>query len=305
MNKLQARNSCLLFFAALIWGTAFVAQSVGMDYIEPFTFSALRSLIGSAVLLPCIFMFRKKKKDDGRKKEEKKDLIKGGIVCGLVLCTAANLQQVALMHAGVGKSGFLTALYIVIVPLLGVFAGKRPGVKLCAAVVLAVAGLYLLCMKSGSLSLESWDVLLLFCSAAFALHIMVIDHFTQKADGAKLSCVQFLVCGVISLVLMLLFEHPSIPAIFDAWMPVLYVGVFSSGIAYTLQIVGQKGMNPVVASLIMSLESVISAIAGWMILGQTLSRREMAGCIVMFAAIVLAQLPEKKLNREQKPVKIG
>lgn len=305
MKKLQARNSCFLFLAALIWGTAFVAQSVGMDYIEPFTFSALRSLIGSAVLLPCIFLFGKRKNEDGRQNDGKKDLIKGGVVCGLVLCTAANLQQVAMMYAGVGKSGFLTALYIVIVPLIGAFAGKKPGAKLCAAVVCAVAGLYLLCMKYGSLSLETWDILLLLCAAAFAVHIMVIDYFTQKADGVKLSCIQFLVCGVISFVLMLVFESPSLSAIFAAWMPVLYVGVFSSGIAYTLQIVGQKGMNPVVASLIMSLESVISAIAGWLILGQTLSKRETAGCMVMFAAIILAQLPEKKLNREKKPVKIG
>lgn len=294
MNKLQARSFVLLFLAAFIWGTAFVAQSVGMDYIEPFTFSTIRSLIGSAFLVPCIFLLGKRKGGGPEKKNgDRKELLKGGLVCGLVICTAMNLQQVALMHAGVGKSGFLTALYIVIVPVIGIFLGKSPGIKLILSVVCAVLGLYLLCMKSGSFSLESWDIMLLLCAVVFALHIMVIDHFTQRVDGVKLSCLQFLVCGVISFVLMCLFEHPSASAVFDAWAPLLYVGVLSSGVAYTFQIVGQKGMNPVVASLVMSLESVISALAGWLILSQALSKREIAGCVVMFAAIILAQLPEK------------
>lgn len=294
MNKLQIRNSLLLFVAAFIWGTAFVAQSVGMEHIEPFTFSALRSLIGSAFLAPCIFLLGKfKEKKEDRAKEDKRELFKGGVVCGLVIFTAANLQQTAMLYASVGKSGFLTALYIVIVPIIGAAFGKKPGKKLCAAVLLAVAGLYLLCMKSGSFKLDFGDILLLLSAFAFSVHILVIDHYTRKADGVKLSCIQFLVCGILSSVVMLLFEHPSVSAVREALMPLLYVGILSSGVAYTLQIVGQKGMNPVVASLIMSLESVISAIAGWAVLGQILSEREISGCVVMFLAIILAQLPEK------------
>lgn len=294
MNKLQIRNSFLLFVAAFIWGTAFVAQSVGMEYIEPFTFSTLRSFIGSAFLVPCIGILGKwKGKKAKQNAEDNKELLKGGIVCGVVIFAAANLQQVAMLYTSVGKSGFLTALYIVIVPIIGVAFGKKSGKKLVAAVALAVVGLYLLCMKSGSFSLEFGDILLLLSAFSFSVHIMVIDHFTQKVDGVKLSCIQFFVCGVFSAVVMLLFEHPSLSMIWEALIPLLYVGVLSSGVAYTLQIVGQKGMNPVVASLIMSLESVISAIAGWAVLGQILSKREIAGCIVMFLAIILAQLPEK------------
>lgn len=297
MNKLKIRNSLLLFAAALLWGTAFVAQSVGLDYIEPFTFSTFRSLIGSAFLIPCIFILGMRKKEKADKAaEDKKELLKGGIVCGIVICTAANLQQVAMLYASVGKSGFLTALYIVIVPVISIFFGKKTGVKLCIAVVCATIGLYLLCMQPGDFSLQFGDILLLLCAVTFSIHIMVIDYFTQRVDGVKLSCLQFFVCGIISAVLMFLFEKPSFSAVCNAWAPLLYVGVLSSGVAYTFQIVGQKGTNPVIASLIMSLESVISAVAGWLILGQVLSKREILGCVVMFAAIILAQLPEKKRN---------
>lgn len=293
MKKLQIRNSVLLFLTALIWGCAFVAQSIGMNYIGPFTFSAVRSLLGSAFLVPCIWLLNRKKAPDAEKTEDKKELIKGGVLCGVIICLAANLQQIGLMYTSVGKSGFLTALYIVIVPVIGNFIGKKAGKKLWLAVVFAVAGLYLLCMKSGSFRLEFGDTLLLLCALAFAFHIMVIDHYTQKVDGVKMSCIQFFVCGILSAVLMFLLEEPSFSAICIAWAPVLYTGILSCGVAYTLQIVGQKGMNPVVASLIMSLESVISAIAGWIILGQVLSGREIAGCIVMFLAIIIAQLPDK------------
>ena len=303
MNRMQIRNSCLLFIAAFIWGTAFVAQSVGMDYIGPFTFSVSRSFIGSAFLAPCIVVLGRwkgtKEKQQKEEKEDRRELFKGGICCGIVICIAANLQQVALLYASVGKSGFLTALYIVIVPLIGVLFGKKPGKKLCLSVVFAVVGLYLLCMKSGNYALGFGDILLLLSAFMFSIHILVVDHFTQRVDGVKLSCMQFFVCGVLSFVGMVLFEEPSFAAVCDAAVPLLYTGVMSSGIAYTLQIVGQKGMNPVVASLLMSLESVISALAGWVILGERLSGRELFGCVMMFAAIILAQLPEKtELNKE-------
>lgn len=293
MGKLQIRNSILLFLAAVIWGCAFVAQSVGMEYIEPFTFSTLRSFIGSIVLLPCIGLFAKQKNTGtSRPKEDKKTLLKSGLICGVLIFTAVNLQQIAILHTSVGKSGFLTALYIVIVPMIGIFIGKRPGKKLLIAVLCAVIGMYLLCMKSGSLKLEFADILLLLCALVFALHIMTVDHYSGQVDGVKLSCIQFFICGVLSAVLMLCLETPSFSAICSAWPPVLYTGVLSTGVAYTLQIIGQKGLNPVVASLLMSLESVVSALAGWLILGQVLTGRELLGCAVMFAAIILAQLPE-------------
>ncbi len=286
MKKQKFLNPLFLFFAAFIWGTAFAAQSAGMEYIGPFTFSALRSFIGSIFLLPFIWIF--KKKDNAKSKIS--DNIKGGFVCGLALCAAANLQQTAPLYASVGKSGFLTALYIIIVPVIGVFLGKKLNAKLCIASLCALAGLYLLCIKTNQMKLEFGDILLLLCAVAFSIHILAIDHYTQKVNGITLSCIQFFVCGAISAFLMFAFETPSLPAIADARLPLLYVGIFSSGIAYTFQIIGQKGLNPVVASLIMSLESVISAIAGWVILGQTLSGREIAGCAVMFLAILIAQI---------------
>lgn len=302
MKKLQIRNSILLFTTAFIWGTAFVAQSVGMDYIEPFTFSAVRSFIGSIFLVPCVWIFGKKEKSN------RKDLVMGGIFCGIVLCVATNLQQIGLLYTSVGKSGFLTALYIVIVPLLGVFVGKKPGKKLWIAVSFAVAGLYLLCMKSGRLRFEFGDILLILGAVFFSVHILVVDYYDQRADGVKLSCIQLLVCGILSLFCMGIFEHPLASVVWSARLPLLYVGVLSSGVAYTLQIIGQKDMNPVVSSLIMSLESVISAVAGWAVLGQVLSGREILGCAVMFLAIIIAQLPEKfslkKLNSKRKADKI-
>lgn len=300
MKKLQVRNSILLLLTATIWGCAFVAQSVGMDYIGPFTFTAIRSLIGSVFLVPCIWILGKFKntekqveKTSVETQKDRKELFVGGILCGIVICVASNLQQFGIMYASVGKSGFLTALYIILVPVLGIFIGRKPGKKICLAVCLAVIGLYLLCMKSGMLKIEFGDILLLLGAFTFSIHIMVVDHFTQKTDGVKLSCIQFLVCGILSAVAMFLFEKLSWTDIFTAWAPILYAGILSCGVAYTLQIVGQKGMNPTIASLIMSLESVVSAIAGWIILGQVLSAGEIAGCIIMFAAIILAQLPEK------------
>ena len=187
MSRLQIRNSLLLFLAAVIWGCAFAAQSIGMEYIEPFTFTTVRSFIGSLFLLPCIYILGKHKASPPpNKAEDKKELLKAGLLCGIIICIAVNLQQIALISAGVGKSGFLTALYIVIVPIIGVFTGKRPGKKLCLAVVCAVAGMYLLCMKSGSLTLEFADILLILCAVVFSLHIMTVDYYTRRVDGVKL-----------------------------------------------------------------------------------------------------------------------
>lgn len=298
MRKTQLRNSLLLLLAAVIWGVAFVAQSVGMDYVGPFTFNAVRSLIGGIVLIPCIFILGKM---NGEKEvkllpenpDERKNLLLGGTLCGLFLCAASNMQQMGIMYTTVGKAGFITACYIVLVPIFGMFLGKKTGISVWFSVVLAVIGLYLLCMTD-SLTFGKGDLFVLGCAVLFSGHILVIDHFTALADGVRMSCIQFLVSGMISSVLMFLFENPTFNAIWDAKFPILYAGVLSCGVAYTLQIVGQKDMNPTVASLILSLESCISVLAGWLLLQQKLSARELIGCAVMFGAILTAQLPERE-----------
>lgn len=291
--KQQIKSSLILLLTATIWGVAFVAQSVGMEYIGPFTFNAIRCVLGGLVLIPVILVLKKKKETgaENQEKEDKKTLWTGGIACGVILCIASNLQQFGIMEASVGKSGFFTALYIVMIPVIGIFIGKRPGIKLWFCVALAVVGMYLLCMKDGSFTIERADIMLLLCALAFSFHILVVDYFSPKVGGVKMSCIQFFVCGVLSAVGMLFTETPDISNIQAAWLPLLYAGLFSCGVGYTLQIVGQKGINPVIASLIMSLESVISALAGWVILGQVLSPKEILGCVLMFVAIIITQIP--------------
>lgn len=291
--KQQIKSSLILLLTATIWGVAFVAQSVGMEYIGPFTFNAIRCVLGGLVLIPVILVLKKKKETgaENQEKEDKKTLWTGGIACGVILCIASNLQQFGIMEASVGKSGFFTALYIVMIPVIGIFIGKRPGIKLWFCVALAVVGMYLLCMKDGSFTIERADIMLLLCALAFSFHILVVDYFSPKVDGVKMSCIQFFVCGVLSAVGMLFTETPDIFNIQAAWLPLLYAGLLSCGVGYTLQIVGQKGINPVIASLIMSLESVISALAGWVILGQVLSPKEILGCVLMFVAIIITQIP--------------
>ena len=293
----QLRHSLLLLLTALIWGVAFVAQSVGMDYVGPFTFTASRSLIGAVVLLPVIWFRTRKETAVGTEqkrpevyKHKKRTLLVGGIVCGVFLCIATNLQQIGLQYSTVGKSGFVTAMYIVLVPILGIFLHKGIDIRKVISVVLAVCGLYLLCMTGGNFSIGKGDIFTILCALAFSLQILSVDHFAPKVDCVKLASLQFLVCGICSCVPMLLFEHPHFAQLAAAWMPILYAGILSNGVAYTLQIVAQKGLNPTVASLIMSLESVISVLAGWIILHQTLTKRELVGCVFMFAAIIIVQL---------------
>ena len=293
------KNSLLLFLTAFIWGVAFVAQSVGGDAVGCFTFNGVRSLIGALVLIPVIlFLDGQKKKELGEEKfleqkGDKKTLLLGGICCGTMLCIASNFQQFGISFTTVGKAGFITAMYILIVPILGIFMKKKVGRKVWLGVMIATVGLYMLCMTSESFSLSKGDFLVLVCAGFFSLHILIIDHFSPKCDGVRLSCIQFLVCGVISMIIAFVFEDPNLKAIFTGWLPILYAGVMSCGVAYTLQIIGQKNMDPTVASLILSLESVFSVLAGWVILNQKLSMREFLGCALMFLAIILAQLPEK------------
>ena len=293
------KNCIVLLLTAFIWGVAFVAQSVGGDAVGCFTFNGVRSLIGAAVLLPVIaFLDKQKKKELGEdqflaQKGDKKTLILGGISCGLMLCIASNFQQFGISFTTVGKAGFITAMYILIVPILGLFMKKKVGMKVWLGVILATVGLYMLCMTSESFSLSKGDLLVLVCAGFFSLHILIIDYFSPKVDGVRLSCIQFFVCGLISTVIAFIFENPNVGAILSGWLPILYAGVMSCGVAYTLQIIGQKNMDPTVASLILSLESVFSVLAGWVLLNQKLSMRELFGCVLMFLAIILAQLPER------------
>ena len=305
MKKMTGKNTLMLFLTAFIWGSAFVAQSVGMDYVGPFTFSCVRSLIGGIFLIPCIwFLDQWRAKNDGTEggkktvsKEEKKMELIGGICCGLALCVATNLQQIGMQYTTVGKAGFITALYIVLVPIFGIFLKKKVEARIWVSVMISVVGLYLLCITD-KLVLGKGDTLVLLCAVVFTIHILVIDYFSPKADGVRIACIQFFVTGILSAIPMFLFETPRLSDIFAAAVPVLYAGVLSSGVAYTLQIVAQKDADPTVASLILSLESVFSVLGGWMILGQKLSIREIAGCILMFSAIILAQLPGKPKNEE-------
>ncbi len=311
MNKFVLRQSVLLFLTAVIWGVAFVAQSAGMEYVGPFTYNGVRCILGGLVLIPCIALLDRMQQTSQDKDSlirqdsitrEKKDnswsdrgLLMGGICCGVILFAASNFQQFGIQYTSVGKAGFITAMYILLVPVMGLFIHKKVGFKVWVGVAFAVCGLYLLCMKNG-LKLEKGDTMVLICAFIFSLHILVIDYFSPKVDGVRMSCIQFWVCAILSLVCAFLFETPDLGSIVAAWQPVCYGGIMSCGVAYTLQIVGQKDMNPTVASLILSLESVVSVIAGFLILHQTMSRRELLGCCMMVIAIVLAQLP----NRNRK-----
>lgn len=294
---MKAKNAGMLMLTAFIWGTAFVAQSVGMDYLEPFTFNGIRSIIGGIALLPCILLLQRingrQESISGDKSVDRKNLIAGGVACGLLLFAASSLQQIGIQYTTAGKAGFVTAFYIVIVPVLGIFLKKKIGWKVWVAVVLALAGLYFLCITDG-FTIGKGDMYVFLCALIFSVHILVIDHFSPKADGVKMSCIQFFVCGIVSLPFMFAFETPTIQGILGGYAPLLYAGVMSCGVGYTLQIIGQKNVNPAIASLILSLESCFSVLAGWLILGEKLSVRELAGCVLMFAAIILAQLPEKQ-----------
>ena len=302
MKAKEWKSSLMLLLTAAIWGVAFVAQSVGMDYIGPFTFNAIRSLVGGLVLIPCIWLLNRKKPaaQEDTPAQSGRTLFIGGICCGVALAVASSLQQMGIQYTSVGKAGFITALYIVIVPLLGLLFKRRVSGLIWVAVVIAVGGMYLLCITEG-FSVGKGDLLVMASAFCFSAHILIIDYFSPKADGVKMSCIQFLVCGLLCAVPMLIMERPSLPQILAAWMPLIYAGVFSCGVGYTLQIVRQRHIDPTIASLILSLESVISVLAGWVILGQKLTVRELIGCILVFCAIILAQLPQKEEKIEEAP----
>lgn len=301
MSK-KMQSNILLLFTALIWGSSFVAQKSGMDYIEPFTFNGIRMVIGGLVLIPFILLMDRKKARDGaaepmsdeEKAKARKKIIAGGICCGLAIFVASSLQQFGVSYTTAGKAGFITTLYVVIVPIISVLLRKRVRPIMWLCVVLGAVGLYLLCMTDDSFKLAFGDMLVLLCAVAFAVHIMVVDHFAAKLDGTKLSCIQFLTSGILGLVGMAIFESPDINAILDCWLPILYAGVLSCGLGYTFQVIAQKYAEPTVASLLMSLESVFAVISGAILLHETMSMKELTGCAVIFAAVIISQLPEKK-----------
>ena len=291
----QRRGSWMLLLAAMIWGTTFVAQILGLKHIQPFTFQAVRSLLGAAALLPVILISQAA----ARKKEgfiqptaaQRRVLLTGGVLCGLVLFVATNLQQFGLTETSAGKAGFLTALYILIVPLYGLLLGHRVRRAIWLSVLVALIGLYLLTVREG-FTVSTGDILLILCAFAFAGQILLVDYYGVRAHGVKLCALQFLVSGVLSVVMMFIFEQPSTGRVLLAWGPLLYAGVLSSGVAYTLQIFAQRTTPPAIASLLMSLEAVFAVLAGMVVLGETLTLRELLGSVLMFAAILFAQRAE-------------
>lgn len=288
----QLKYSFMLFIASFIWGTTFVAQSVAMDYLQPFTFNAIRSLLGGVVLIPLIISKNKKTVCLNRNIQSNKKVIRGGILCGLCLFVASNLQQVGLLTTSAGKAGFITSLYIVIVPILGLFFKRKTSAFVWFAVAVSLVGMYLLCITV-NFSIQFGDILILLCAIVFSLHILIIDYYSPFVDSIKMSCIQFFVCGCLSIILMLLFEQPNFEDILNCWGPILYCGVLSCGVAYTLQIVGQKRVSPTIACLIMSLEAVVSVLASWIILHEVLSLKEMIGCLLVFIAVIFAGIPRK------------
>ncbi|WP_432641761.1 DMT family transporter [Acidaminococcus sp.] len=295
----KAKGNLLLLLTALIWGSAFVAQSVGMEYIGPFTFSTVRNLIAIVALIPVVWVFgcsREKRSQLPLWQRLKPDpvTLKAGVLCGVWLGIASILQQVGMVMTTAGKAGFITALYIILVPVLGRFLGRPVRKILLLCVPMALTGFYLLCVKGG-FTVSFGDFLIFLCAIFFAGQILTIDHFLLKgANSVKLAWVQFAVTFLISAVLTGLYERPVPDALWDARWALLYTGLLSSGVAYTLQIVGQKYTDPTTATLLMSLESVFAALSGWLFLGETMTAREVIGCVLVFVAVLLAQIPIKK-----------
>lgn len=309
MSK-RTKGNLLLLLTSFIWGSAFVAQSSGMDYVGPYTYNMARNVLAFLFLIPVIYVIGKKKGvkdnagsgtgiDEAASREANwksillpdRTTLVGGIYCGLVMAVASSLQQIGITMTTAGKAGFITALYIILVPLMGVFIGKKIPRIIWFCVVLAMAGFYLLCVKEG-FSVSKGDILVLFCSVGFSVHIMTIDHFTSKGvDGVKMACIQFAVAAIVMTPVMFVLENPSVSGLLSAWMTIAYAGILSSGVGFTLQIVAQKDTDPTTATLIMSLESVFAAVSGCLFLNEVLLPKEILGCILVFVAVILAQVP--------------
>lgn len=296
MNK-KFLSSIYLVIVALIWGLAFVAQSQGMDYLGAFGFSGLRSIVGGIFTIFLMFIipgFIKLEEERIDSYIDPKRDLKAGIICGVVLFFAMNAQQIGLKYSTPGKAGFITALYIVIIPIIKRFFGHKIEFKVLIGVVLSMVGMYLLSVK-GSEGINIGDIVVFISAIFYSIHTLVLAKYTTSTDSLRLNTYQFMVCGVLSIITaIILRENLSVEAILLSVKPILYVGILSSGIAYTLQIVALKNIDSTVAALINSLESIFAALGGWLILGQVLDKRELLGCTIMFIAIIIAQLPDRK-----------
>lgn len=318
MNKKTVRNSLLLFLTACIWGMSFVSQSKGMENVGPLTFNGIRSLLGAMVVFPVVCYRLQIRKRNGLAAETATEetaetsqsrlpiklTLAGGILCGIAYTVASTLQQYGVAYTTVGKAGFITTLYIIFVPILGIFMKKKVPKIVWFAAAMAAVGMYLLCMTE-RFALTAGDTLVFLCAIVFAAHILVIDYFSPRTEGVILSCMQLFICGVICTIGAFLFENPTWEQVQAGALPILYSGILSCGVAYTLQIIGQKGINPTIAALIMSLESVVAALAGYFAYrigflkaDQTLTLRQVIGCVIVFAAVILVQLPIGKKNKK-------
>ena len=295
MRNFFSRSNLLLILASIIWGCAFVAQNVGMNYIGPWTFSTIRFLIAGFSLLAIIPILDKKRTHVIRPKtkEEKMKLLLGSVLCGLALSIGSIVQQIAMLTVPVAKAGFLTTLYVLFVPMITLLFGKKIPLKVWIGIAMALFGLYLLSM-AGNLAIGIGEILLILAAFLFAIHIIIIGYFSTRVDPVRLSCGQLLIGGFATVIPMIVIEKPTIGSILAAYIPLLYTGIFSSCVAYTLQIFAQKEANPTIAGMLLSLESVFAALAGYLILHQVLNTRELIGCVVIFIAIVIAQLPNRR-----------
>lgn len=298
----------MMLITTIIWGTAFVAQRLGSNYLGAFTFNGIRFLLGALVLLPFIFLRNSRRSgrgagESGPKAGGGRMLLTAGIVTGALVYVTVSLQQVGIAYTTAGKAGFVSVLYIVIVPVIGLCLGRHIRVRTWLCIALATAGLYFLCMNEKRFTLGLGDTLMLLSTVTTAFNILATDYYSTRVDCVKLSCLQLVVCGVLSLGTAFLFEKPTAQAVLEAAGPILYTGILSCGVAFTLKISAQKVVPPVATSLILSLQSVFSVLAGWLFLQETLSGREAVGCALMFVAIVLAQLPARKKNRRTDTVK--
>lgn len=308
MKAKTLTSSLLLLLAALIWGSAFVAQSVGMEHVGPLTFVCVRSFIGSVALIPVLAFMQKVSVKRGqneeilpRTKSQTKRALLGGAVCGIFLTLGMVLQQYGILYlnktgGNVGKAGFITTMYILLVPILGLFFKQKVAPKLWISVALAIVALYLLSVSEG-FNIAIGDISLILCAFAFSAQILAADHFVKETNGVLLSCLQFLFCGFITLIPMIFIESPDISNVLNAWQSILYAGIMSSGVAFTLQIVAQKDLHPTLASLLMSCESVFAVLSALVVLGEIPTSRELIGSIIMFIAIILAQLPPLKKKK--------
>jgi len=300
MNRKALRGSLLLLLGAVIWGAAFAAQRAGMDHVGPFTFSGVRMLLAGIVMIPASMLSRRKAGPVTVEVQKKQR--RGGLICGLLLFFATSLQQIGLVYTSAGKAGFITALYVVLVPVAGwVFLRKQPGKMIWAGVGLAVIALYLLCVPAEGFVIEKGDALLLGCAVCFTGQILCVDHYAPQVDGLTLARDEFLITGALSMIIAVFTEEIRMDGILEAAFPIIYSGIFSGAVGYSLQIIGQRDVNPTVASLVMCLEAVFAVLTGAIMLGERMTGREIAGCVLMFCAVILAQLSAAfKGNRTQK-----